>query len=760
MRRTRPVRHLRELALGLVTVATVIGLAAGPSLADATPALAAPAHAAAHAPHGPASSVPAPTGVSPAGTVTDAVQHGRRSVAQLPPPRPTPAQQHQHPAMPPRPKGTAAQSCTPSDFSSRSGTGLASYVEASTTDCVNTLFSLTGADAHGVFQESQMTAVAQAFQGLASRYAGDDSAGIWQLVLYLRAGYYVQYNDSGDVGAYDAALASAVVSGLNAFFAGSRSHDVTDANGQVLGDVVLLTDSAGVQQDYLADYEWILDDYTSSWDASSAMDAVVYDVYTPLWRGQYNPAFVTAVTDDPTAIDTLDHFALDHTGLLGGSNTFMDADAGQDLAAYVQFPALQATVRPLMLALLQASRISGPTAALWVAVAEQGQTFDAADCSYYGTCDLVSQLIKAALPVSHPCNAAITVTAEALDADQLAAVCSSLTAQVPWFQHLVGASAPIAGQHITGENVVVFSSQLDYQIYAEAIYGVDTDNGGITVTGDPTQPGNSSYSVMYQAPYATDFTADIWNLNHEFTHYLDAVYDTKGDFGAETAVPDVWWIEGIAEYTSYTYRGVPDTEALTDAPQHTYTLSTLLQNTYANSDETRTYPWGYLAVRYMIERHPGDVRTVLADFRQGDYTGAYDYWTDTVGTSYDADFTSWLDTLAGGSGGSACTGSNPQEMGENCSRADQSEPAGGLDYLWVYLPAGTTTLTVSTSGGTGNAYLYYDPDTWATGRTHTASSTRSGTVQSLTVRNTTAGYRYISLYGKTAFSGVSVTTRY
>lgn len=73
---------------------------------------------------------------------------------------------------------------------------------------------------------------------------------------------------------------------------------------------------------------------------------------------------------------------------------------------------------------------------------------------------------------------------------------------------------------------------------------------------------------------------------------------------------------------------------------------------------------------------------------------------------------------------------------------------------------GPTTLTVSTTGGTGTAYLYYNPSTYATAANATASSTNNGTTQSLTVTNTTSGWRYISLYGATAFSGVTITTQY
>lgn len=119
-----------------------------------------------------------------------------------------------------------------------------------------------------------------------------------------------------------------------------------------------------------------------------------------------------------------------------------------------------------------------------------------------------------------------------------------------------------------------------------------------------------------------------------------------------------------------------------------------------------------------------------------------------------------ISAAADGSPATPCTDPNPQAMGQNCYRANQSETAGNLDYLWLWLPAGTTTLTVTTSGGTGNATLYYDPDTWATANTYTASSSNPGTSQSITITNTTAGYRYVSLYANTDFSGVTVTTQF
>ncbi|GAA2595990.1 collagenase [Streptomyces tubercidicus] len=592
------------------------------------------------------STVAAPTGSKIAANERPALQGRPRGVAQLPPlsaknpPTSSTAPTHQNGA-----EHGAAAACSPSDFGSRTGPELVTFVKGSTTDCVNTLFSVTGKDAHDIFREEQMVTVANAFQGGATTYPGNNSEQVWQLVLFLRAGYYVQYNHPDDVGSYGPNLAAATRGGLDAFFANSHSREVTSDNGGILGEVLILSDSANDQGHYLNTYKQVLSAYNSSYDDIPSMLAAVNNVYTPLWRGNWNPEYVKAVTADPSIIDTLNTFALNHLDMLGTDKSYLDSNAGMNVARYVEHAALQEKVRPLMKGLLDASKISGPTAPLWVTVASQAAAYDQANCSYFGVCDLRDQLTKAALPVTHTCDATHTVKAQSLTPAELDTTCASVLAQGPYVQNLVKNNGPIPNQYESTIELVVFGSRADYQTYAGAIFGVDTNNGGITLIGDPTKPDNKPMSIMYQRSDDNGFPARIWNLNHEYTHYVDARDDMKGDFSQQTSVPDIWWIEGLGEYVSYSYRKITNDEAVTEAGKHTYKLSTLFQSTYNNSDVTRTYPWGYLAVRYMFEKHPQDIATMLEHFRTGDYPGGYAVY-NTIGTRYDADFDTWLTTCA------------------------------------------------------------------------------------------------------------------
>jgi microbial collagenase len=623
----------RRLAGALAVGVTLTGLLS-------TPALAAPPAGTGSTPTAPKTTSPPPPTGSTVGTGSRPAVQGRPLTPDRLPPQ-SPA--HPRERVTPKPA-----SCTPADFGSRTGAALTAFVKASTTDCVNTLFAVTGRDAYAIFRQSHMVSVAEEFTRTARRYHGDNSARLQQLVLFLRAGYYVQFNNPADVGPYGTPLTRTTVRGLDAFFARPHSQDVTAANGDILREVVILTDSADQQARYLTVYRRVLSGYDSSYDAVPSMLAAVNAVHTPLWRGNWNTAYVSAVAADPAIIRTLHTFARGHLDLLGTDRAYLTSNAGMNVARYVEHPALRPTARPLARELLNASRITGPTAGLWVAVATQADSYDHADCAYYGVCDLTGQLTRAALPITHACDTTHTIRAQALTAADLDAACASVLGQDAYFHDLVKDDGPIPGQYLSTVDLVVFTSRADYQTYAGAIYGISTDNGGMTLIGNPADPANKPLSVMYRKAQDTGHAAGIWNLNHEYAHYLDARYDMKGDFTRQTSVPDIWWVEGLAEYVSYGYRGLTDDQAVAEAGRHTYRLSTLFQNTYANSDVTRTYPWGYLAVRYMVEKHPADVQRMLARFRVGDYAGGYAVYTTDIGTRYDADFDQWLAECAAG----------------------------------------------------------------------------------------------------------------
>lgn len=170
-----------------------------------------------------------------------------------------------------------------------------------------------------------------------------------------------------------------------------------------------------------------------------------------------------------------------------------------------------------------------------------------------GTTD--GRLESRILPIVHTCSPTLRIRAQEMTAAQLAATCTSLANQDAYFHGVVKDSGPVANDYNTTLEVDVFNSSADYKAYARKIYGIDTNNGGMYLEGDPAKTGNQPRFICYER---TDVSPgwQIWNLNHEYTHYLDGRFDLYGDFSASQTTPTVWWGEGFAEYISYSYRGV------------------------------------------------------------------------------------------------------------------------------------------------------------------------------------------------------------
>ncbi|MGP3990171.1 collagenase [Streptomyces sp. 3N207] len=552
---------------------------------------------------------------------------------------------HKRPSMKGVAQGTAKAACSPGDFA-QTGDALVKQITSSTTECINTLFSLTGQDAHGAFREEQMITVANALREDSAAYPGDGSTGMPQIVLFLRAGYYVQFNHEQDVGEYGPELKSAIQGGLDAFFDSEHSHDVTDANGETLSEAITLIDSSGENARYLGVVKRMLEGYDSSYNDKWWMVNAVNNVYTVLWRGHQLPDFVEAVVADPSVLDTLHTFAKDHLDLLGGEQSYLTANAGREMGRFVQHDKLREKVRPQMKDLLGVSEMIGKTAPLWVGVAEMADEYDKDNCDYYDVCGLKDRLKEAVLKDKESCSDSISMVAQGMDAGNFDNACTSLNGQDAFFHKVAEDDGPVKDDKNTKVEVVVFDSDVNYQTYAGVIYGIDTNNGGMYLEGDPSADGNLPRFIAFERPDGDKFR--IWNLNHEYTHYLDGRFNMYGDFEAGVSTPTVWWIEGFAEYISYSYRELPYDEAIKEAGKKTYPLSELFNTTYENTNTTRTYQWGYLAARYMLEKHPDDVATVLASYRTGDWDAARKHLTENIGTRYDQDWNAWLDACANG----------------------------------------------------------------------------------------------------------------
>ena len=657
-------------------------------------------------------------------------------------------------------QAAAAATCDPNAFQSLSGSALVASVKAATPDCINQLFGLTGTAAYYTFREAQMVTVANALNASAASYDGTNSGSTLQLVLFLRAGYYVQYYAPSTVGAYGAPLKSAVVPALDAFYNNGNFGLVNDAHGETLSEYVTLIDSAGENAHMLPAIKRLLSNYNSSWNGSYWMKAAVNNVFTVMFRGHQNADFRTLVQSDNSIVDALYGFANNNFALLGTDNDYLATNAGREAARFLQYTGtLKSLASSRTKALLDRSSITGTTAPMWVGLGDMVQYYDAANCSYYGTCDFSARVSAAALPISYTCSSTLKLRAQSMAASELTWACNRVAGEETYFHtRLATGNKAVGSDNNAALEMVVFNSSKDYGTYAGAIFGIDTNNGGMYLEGDPSAAGNQARFIAYEAEWMLP-TFDIWNLTHEYIHYLDGRFDMYGDFTASTAKKTVWWIEGLAEYMSYSYRNLDYTEAQTEAGKASYALSGVFANDY-NSGTTLVYRWGYLAVRYMFEKRPAQVTSILGYFRPGNYTG-YETFMTGIGTQYDADFKAWLPCVSNPNG-AGCSTPPPTDtaLTNGVAKTGLSAATGGTLSFVMDVPAGATNLKFAMSGGTGDADMYVRYGSAPTTTVYDCRPYVGGNTETCTYTTVQAGRYYVMLSGYSAFSGVSLTGSY
>lgn len=578
----------------------------------------------------------------------------------------------------------AAAACDTSQFGSLSGNALVSAIKAADTTCINELFNLSGSAAYNTFREAQMVSVANGLYSSAASYNGTNSDSTLQLILFLRAGYYVQFYETS-VGTYGASLKNALRPALDAFANNSNFGLVNNVHGEILAEFVTLTDSSSENARYLYLVKRLLDSYNSSYNAHYWMKVSVNNAYLVTFRGHYNADFVTLVQSDTSIVDTLYNFANRNFSMLGLEDDYLVSNAGRELARFLQYTgSLKSLAQSRAKALVDRSSVTGPTAKLWVGIGEMVDYYDKANCGYYNLCNFAARVETAALPISHTCSSTLRIRAQSMSSAELSSTCAIVGGEEGYFhQKVASGNIPVANDNNTSLEMVIFDSSTDYGTYAGAIYGIDTNNGGMYLEGNPAAAGNQARFIAYEAEWMPTF--EIWNLTHEYIHYLDGRFNMYGDFNAAMDWKTVWWIEGFAEYMSYSYRNLAYSAAQNQAALGTYSLSTIYQNDY-NSGQTRVYNWGYLAVRFMFEQRRNDVSTILSYLRPGNYSG-YTSFMNSIATSNNTAFANWLPCVA-----------NPSAPG--CGGPPtNTPPAAGFSFTTSGL---TATFTDASSDSDGS----------------------------------------------------------
>jgi serine protease len=104
--------------------------------------------------------------------------------------------------------------------------------------------------------------------------------------------------------------------------------------------------------------------------------------------------------------------------------------------------------------------------------------------------------------------------------------------------------------------------------------------------------------------------------------------------------------------------------------------------------------------------------------------------------------------------------SNGTELTNGVAKTGLSGAKGSTQGFFINVPGGATSLTISTSGGSGDADLYMKAGSAPTLTSYDCRPYKSGNSESCTVPSPAAGTYYVMLNGYSSYSGVSLTGSY
>lgn len=262
------------------------------------------------------------------------------------------------------------------------------------------------------------------------------------------------------------------------------------------------------------------------------------------------------------------------------------------------------------------------------------------DESQKGRCELIE--LDVALPINHRCSDSLFIRAQNLTQAQLDESCTKLISQETSFHELLDTKRKAVPNDFNDSlRVVIFDSYTGYNQHGQMLFDINTNNGGMYIEGKPSKPGNQATFYSFKQFWVDEFK--VWNLNHEYMHYLDGrfnKYDGFGHFPSHL----VWWSEGQAELVAQGKNNPVAIKTAKEAKRDEWpTLEEIFATDYSKGSK-RIYHWSYLANRYLAENDLAQYRQ-LAHFLRTDYFDGYAELLDELAEKHQADFNTFVEGL-------------------------------------------------------------------------------------------------------------------
>ncbi len=597
--------------------------------------------------------------------------------------------------------------CTVEDFTV-DRVNIESRVANSDYECMRTWFSPSLEQADVVFSTMSVSRITGGLKKAIEAYKGtkEQAQQIYYLGEFIKAAYKNRHDTfAKKLQPFPSELSVDIANTIQQFL--RSPHALTDGREQqeALASMLIVVDSIRQLAIAAPDVFAILDSFSADKSDSYYYRKAINNIFVAMAGHSQTKAFYDVIESDSSYIHRLSSFITNNEWAIGTDSEQLLGNAARELARLIKTEDAETkkVVVDTLDSLLKRYPLGGKSDRIWVGIAEMVDAYASDYLEQLGLSNSKSVLKQRIMTFSYDCRGPARILAQEMTEAQAITSCETLNLKEDDFHQTVNTGyQPVADDHSDSVDVIVFKTKSDYSTYSSFLFDNTTNNGGQFLERDPSKQGNVPRFVAYQNGWDDDFS--ILNLEHEYVHYLDGRFNQYGDFHdtmREGSI--VWWLEGFAEYMYYKegYNA-----ALVLGKEKTHTLADVFSTNYSDG-LNRVYRWGYLAVRFMIEKHPEDVTELLGYSR----TGQYKEWVkllERLGPAYNTEFHSWLDEVTKDIDDSDISQPKPKEKPKKIELNTSIQVSGkkfSETLFFVDVSESYNQLEVSISG-TGDADLY------------------------------------------------------
>lgn len=597
--------------------------------------------------------------------------------------------------------------CTVEDFTV-DRINIESRVANSDYECMRTWFSPSLEQADVVFSTMSVSRITGGLKKAIEAYKGtkEQAQKIYYLGEFIKAAYKNRHDTfAKKLQPFPSELSVNIANTIQQFL--RSPYALTDGREQqeALASMLIVVDSIRQLAIAAPDVFAILDSFSADKSDSYYYRKAINNIFVAMAGHSQTKAFYDVIESDSSYIHRLSGFITNNEWAIGTDSEQLLGNAARELARLVKTEDAETkkVVVDTLDSLLKRYPLGGKSDRIWVGIAEMVDAYAPDYLEQLGLSNSKSVLKQRIMTFSYDCRGPARILAQEMTEAQAITSCETLNLKEDDFHQTVNTGyQPVADDHSDSVDVIVFKTKSDYSTYSSFLFDNTTNNGGQFLERDPSKQGNVPRFVAYQNGWDDDFS--ILNLEHEYVHYLDGRFNQYGDFHDTMREGNiVWWLEGFAEYMYYKegYNA-----ALVLGKEKTHTLADVFSTNYSDG-LNRVYRWGYLAVRFMIEKHPENVTELLGYSR----TGQYKEWVkllERLGPAYNTEFHSWLDEVTKDIYDSDISQPKPKEKPKKIELNTSIQVSGkkfSETLFFVDVSESYNQLEVSISG-TGDADLY------------------------------------------------------